>query len=290
MTIHPVAPFHWKARGCTPAPALCLVAGMLLVAAPAEAQISMSVSPIRADHAVPAGQMRTNVITAENQSSRPLRVRVTVADWYLEQDGTPVFVKRGTHPGFSMSRWVDVNPTEFEVPAADTQVIRYTLTIPEGTPGASYRTALLVESLPDFVDAPEANVAYLTTRFGVIIYNRVGNPTPEVEITGQALVTDREALGLPAVRLTVRNPGLVNVRVSGESRILDSAGRVLQRLPIPDAVVLPQSERDLVLRLDEPVTHPAVTILSRLDVGQTELLEVETRIGVLAASNEGVGR
>ena len=41
MTIHPVAPFHWKARGCTPAPALCLVAGMLLAAAPAEAQIDL---------------------------------------------------------------------------------------------------------------------------------------------------------------------------------------------------------------------------------------------------------
>lgn len=251
----------------------------LLAAPPAAAQVSMNVAPVRVEHAVAPGQIHTDVITVENVAVRPLRARVSVADWQLERDGTPTFVKRGRLPAFSMSEWVEVGPTEFEIPPGGTQTIRYTVDVPPGVADASYRTAILIESLPDFVGVPAANAAYLTARIGVIVYNRVGTLTPALEIVKQEIVHDAAAPGGMAIRIGLRNPGLTHVRASGHSSIVDLDGRVLQSLPVRDAVVLPQSEREISLPLEQPVDRPAFSVLSQIDGGLPQLLEVETRVG-----------
>ena len=73
------------------------LAAMLAIAwaTPASAQLSISVSPIRVEQAIQPGKTRTDVVTVENVSDQLLRARVTVADWFLERNGTPVFVKHG---------------------------------------------------------------------------------------------------------------------------------------------------------------------------------------------------
>ena len=134
-----------------------------------------------------------------------------------------------------MSEWIDVNPTEFEIGPGGTQVIRYTLTVPAGLPDASYRTAVLVESLPDFAGTPDRNVAYLTARIGLIIYNRVGTEAPLAEVIGQEVVSDPETPYSKSVKLTIRNPGLVNFRLSGESQIVTPDGRVCRWCQSPTA-------------------------------------------------------
>ena len=266
--------------------AVVLTAMVCAAVSPAEAQLAMSLSPVRVEHAIPPGELWTDIVTVENVSDRPLRARVTVADWYLERNGTPVFVKRGTRPGLSMSEWIDVNPTEFEIGHGETQVVRYTLNVPASLADASYRTAVLVESLPDFAGTPDRNVAYLTARIGVIIYNRVGTKAPQAQVVGQEVVSDPEIPNSKAVKLTIRNPGMVNVRLSGESQILTPDGRVLQVVEIPDGVVLPQSEREVLLRLEEPISHRVFNVLSRIDIGLEELLEIETQVGVVVADGD----
>ena len=287
MTIHQVAPFREKARGGTRAAAVCLAAGVLLTAAPAPAAqvslLSMSVSPIRVEHAIQPGEEKTALIVVENNSDRRLRARVAVADWYLKRDGAPVFVKRGELPPFSMSEWIEVNPSEFELSPGEFQTIRYTVTAPAGTAVGGYRAAILIDSLPDFEDTPRANVTYVTGRVGVILYNRVGNAPVQAEVVGQEVVTDPRNAARLAVRLSLRNRGRTHFRVSGRSRILDSAGTVLRALAVEDAVVLPQSERDILVWFERPADLSEFTVLSRLDVGLPEWLEVETHVGAVAA-------
>jgi len=102
----------------------------LALAAPARGQILMSVTPIRVEHAIAPGQAKTDVITVENVADKGLRARVVVSDWYLDRDGTPVFVKRGAITRFSMSDWIEVNPTELTLRPGETRTIRYTFRIP----------------------------------------------------------------------------------------------------------------------------------------------------------------
>ena len=269
---------------CTPlrrqSATLLVVAAVLVCGTrPARAQVSMSVMPIRAELAVQPGETKTQLIQVENPSEQPLRLSIAVADWSIDASGTPLFVKRGSLPEFSMSAWIEVNPTQFEVPPGSIQTVRYTVTVPPGIPAGSYRTVMLVESLPDFDRASLVRVAQLSARIGVIVYNRIGDVEPEVEVVAQEMFDDPESPGAQKLRLRFRNPGVMHYRVNGESRIVDATGSVLQQLRVPDTVVLPRSERDIIVELERAVSHPYFTIVSQLDVGLPDLLEVETRIG-----------
>ena len=180
-----------------------LVCGTL----PARAQVSMSVMPIRAELAVQPGQMETQLFQVENPSEEPLRLSIAVADWFIDASGVPLFVKRGSLPGFSMSAWIEVNPTQFELPPRSIQTVRYTVTVPPGIPTGSYRTAMLVESLPDFDRASPVRVAQLSARIGVIVYNRIGDVEPETRRRLKAhtrakdrLLADQQRISLPDCR------------------------------------------------------------------------------------------
>ena len=262
--------------------------GLLAVAwafgpSPAQAQLSFGVAPIRAEHVVQPGDMKTDLIVVENTSDRPLRARVTVADWHLERDGAPVFVKRGELPTFSMSEWVEINPSEFAVNPGDLQTIRYTVTAPAGTPAGGYRAAILIESLPDFETAPRANTAYVSGRVGVILYNRIGDLPVQVEVVAQEVVPDPSRVEQMAVRISLRNRGQTHFRVTGESHLLDATGEALHVVPVEDTVVLPQSDRYILVWFERPADLSEFTVLSRLDVGLGEWVEVETRVGVFTA-------
>ena len=80
----------------------------------------------------------------------------------------------------------------------------------------------------------------------------------------------------PSGRVTPPRCGLVLLRRS----------QVLQVVSIPDGVVLPQSEREVLLRFEEPTSHRVFNVLSRVDIGQEELLEIETHVGVVAADDD----
>jgi hypothetical protein len=72
----------------------------------------------------------------------------------------------------------------------------------------------------------------------------------------------------------------VHVRVSGSTRLVDPSGRDLQAVEIPDSVVLPQSERQLLVRLPHPGAHQAFRVVSLVDAGMPELLEAETVVAL----------
>ena len=241
-------------------------------------QISISVTPIRVEHELAPGGTKTDVIRVENIADRVLRARVVVSDWYLERDGTPVFVKRGRIAAFSMSDWIEVNPAELTLRPGETRTIRYTVDVPANTADGGYRTANLIESLPDLDSQRQALTAYINARIGVIVYGRVGAAAPAVEIARQQLLEDPSTPGWKAVHLTLRNTGVVHFRYQGDSQLLDATGAVLATVSVPESVVLPQSERDVVVKFEPRLPASALSVVTRLDVGLPERLEIETRV------------
>lgn len=252
----------------------------------ATAQVSIGVSPIRVEHAVQPGQLKTDIVTVSNLSTKPQRLQVTVADWYLSGDGIPVFVKRGKMPDFSMSEWTEVNPTELEIPAGGSHTLRYSITVPSDAPDGGYRTAILIESLPEFPGSRQAMTYNINARIGVVIYNRVGKSQILVDIASQQIIPFPDAPAHAAVQLEIKNSGRMHFRVVGECIIEDREGRVLQTLSIPDSVVLPQSLRSIVLPISTELPRDGYRILSRVDTGLPEILEIETLITALTAAYE----
>ncbi len=250
------------------------------------AQISIGVAPLRAEHAIQAGQVKTDIITINNLSSKPQHLQATISDWYLSADGVPVFVKRGKVRDFSMSEWTELNPTEFEIPAGGSQVLRYTIEIPPGTPDGGYRTSILIDSVPDHSAGKQAAAYIINARIGVIIYNRVGNAPIMPEIIGQRIIPSQEAPSHKAVELAIKNNGRVHFRLRGKCSIESLQGRTIELLEITDSVVLPQSMRSITLPVSADLPEEGFRILSRIDAGLPEVLEVETLVTTQYASKQ----
>ncbi len=117
---------------------------ILFVWSPALAKLDLEVSPIRAEHQVQAGEMETNVVRVQNLGDEPLRIQVSLQDWQLERQGELRFSRPGTHPR-SLARWLELNPTDFQLQPGQWGEIRYTLTVPTSAAPGSYWTALLVD-------------------------------------------------------------------------------------------------------------------------------------------------
>ena len=118
----------------------------------------------------------------------------------------------------------------------------------------------------------------MNARIGIILYNRIGVVTPDIQIAAQDLVPDPDAPDRLMLRVQIRNAGRVHARVSGDTRIMNDSGRDMELAPIRDAVVLPVSERYLFVRFAKPLPGDEFRIVSRLDVGLPDLLEAETRV------------
>ncbi len=251
----------------------------------AAAQISIGVAPLRAEHAIQAGQLKTDIITINNLSSKPQRMQASVSDWYLPADGIPVFVKRGKAPDFSMSEWTELNPTEFEIPAGGSQILRYTIEVPPGTPEGGYRTSILIESIPHYSAMKQPAAYNINARIGVMIYNRVGDAPIFPEVAGQHIILSPDAPSKTAVELSIKNNGRVHFRIRGKCTIENLHGSVIEVLDITDSVVLPQSARNIILPVSTKLPNDGFRILSRVDAGVPEILEVETVVTSQNASN-----
>ena len=70
----------------------------------------------------------------------------------------------------------------------------------------------------------------------------------------------------------------LHFRYQGDSQLLDATGAVLATVSVPESVVLPQSERDVVVKFEPRLPASALSVVTRLDVGLPERLEIETRV------------
>ena len=111
------------------------------------AQMTLEVSPIRAEHQIEAGGSETNVIQVHNAGPKPVRVKAQVQDWQMNRKGEVTFARVASTSG-SLSAWLEINPTDFQVEPGQTKEIRYTLTIPAGAKTGSYHAAIIVEGMP----------------------------------------------------------------------------------------------------------------------------------------------
>src|SRR5208283_565709 len=132
---------------------ICL-AICLLGVIPANAQMSIMVSPIRVEHQVKAGTNDTNVIEIRNEGTGPTRIAVHAEDWTMDRKGNVSFSPAGGDP-CSCANWIQLNPTDFRLDPGQTRQIRYSLTVPAEAKEGGYRAAIALTGMP----LPEEGIA-----------------------------------------------------------------------------------------------------------------------------------
>ena len=255
--------------------------------------IKLAVSPMRTDINMPAGQSHTEAMRVVNDGTQPAHLRAWPADWYFNEKDAPQFERAGSHADYSCGSWVKVNPTEFEVPAHGSAIVRYTTTIPAGTPEAGYHCGVAVETTRDPNEHLAATGLLTLFRFVNSIYVKIGNPEPQGEVTSLELVPIAAdapgADGKPSdsphweYRLQIHNPGRTHIRVTAKIELRDAAGNKIDGSSVDSQPVLPEISRTFKLASQRAILPGDYRLVATIDIGRPALLQTERPIHIEAA-------
>ena len=258
--------------------ALLLVCG---VRAPAAAQVSVEVSPLRVEIQAGPGATSTQAITLNNGGKETVRVRARLSDWDLSRDGSPQFEGVPEGGPFSATAWVRVAPPEILIDPGKDGVVRFTLSVPVGTAPSGYRAGILFEFLPASGDLTRrAKEMQFRSRVATLIYVNVGEPPVTVELTDLRTRVTPEQTALVAV---LANTSKRTVRTKGTLTVFDSTGKQVTQSSVPDVPVLPESEREVVIVAFEaakPLPAGDYRVEVKIDVGMPAVIVGETTLKV----------
>jgi P pilus assembly chaperone PapD len=253
----------------------------VLASAPAGAQSSVEVSPLRVELKAVAGASTTQAVTVTNTGSAPVRVRATISDWHLSREGAPQFVE-ATDPKYSASGWMRVAPPEQVIEPGKDAIVRFTLAVPADVAPAGYRSSVLFEFGPVTAPAPRAREVQVRSRIATLVYANVGEPPAAVDLVDLSTrIVKDQPIQIVAV---LKNTGRRTVRTRGTLTLYDKSGAVISQTVVPDVPVLPESEREVVINaLDPGKPGPPAgeyRVEVKIDVGLPALLVGETTVKV----------
>jgi hypothetical protein len=264
-------------------PLIVALAALTLWAAPAAAQVSVEVSPLRVELTAGPGSTTTQAITLNNAGNDAVRVRATLTDWDLSRDGAPQFEGAVESGPYSATPWLRIAPPEQIIEAGKNAIVRFSMTVPAGMQPGGYRTGVLFEFGPATGDpVVRGREVMIKSRIATLIYINIGEPAMAAELTD--LRTRSAGPQLQAVA-TVRNTSRRSVRTKGSLLVYDGTGRMVREVAVPDVPLLPESERDVSMNVIDPEKHAALAageyrLELRMDVGLPAVLVGETTLKV----------
>jgi P pilus assembly chaperone PapD len=242
-----------------------LIFTIIAVSNSAYSDISFTVSPMTVELEKNVGDVYTGVITVNNEGSnnQSLFLQTYIADWYLDNAGKQVFQKATTLEDMTLkamtlkattseattseatalkamilehscSKWITVNPSEFEISPGEFQEIRYTITVPPEANG-DYWTTLFIKSIPSVANSDKPkNEAVMTGQIGTTIY--VTTPKSKKDCKIESFVIDSQH-----AEITLKNLGQAHIRAEGELKIEAIEGKYKNSLEMPAILILPAS-------------------------------------------------
>ena len=199
------------------------------------------VSPPRFEVDAKAGNTLRQVIEITNRSAQPARYRIHTADFVLGSDYGVTF--HDELLADSCRPWVAIERPLVSLPANGTMRYRFEVQVPQDAPAGECRFAVMIEAdEPQLTKAGEVSLP-IVGRIGVIVYVKVGDAAPLLEVFGPQTVT-LNGRQVPAIK--VHNSGNAHTRLSGFLSGKDAAGRKYDFTP-SDLPILPGEVRYVFL-------------------------------------------
>jgi P pilus assembly chaperone PapD len=249
---------------------LLCIAGFLREAIPAEAQMSLMVSPIRVEHQVKPGTNETNVIEVRNEASEPTRVTIHPEDWTVDRKGNVSFSRLAGDP-YSCGNWLQINPTDFRLDPGQSRQIRYALNVPADAREAGYRAAIVLEGMSLRTEGPTRREMNLHGRIAVVAYATVGNPEIKAQFQDFQVYAGNKGTSF---KMILANQGDVHFRIKKSwIAVKNSKGEEVGRVEVPEIPVLPGGVRELEFKKEDLVLSKGTYLAEAiLDVGREDFL------------------
>jgi len=246
---------------------------LLAVLMSVSAEIAISITPMRVDLKFVPGATINDTLTVSNTGDQPVRIKVSIQDWELTFQGTPVFASPQPGTAFSCSRWIQINPVDFRLGAGQNRTIRYAIAVPETAAMQGYRSAVICEIIPD-VKPGEKKKVQIKGQIAMIVYGTAGKPQPVCEVVD--LKTESKA-GKTDFVLIMKNKGPVQFRSGGQIEVRDAGNHKVAEVTIPDVPALPESEREIRIPFEKQLPMGEYRLIAMIDIGTKEMVGAEAK-------------
>lgn len=251
--------------------AVSLILAFCAFPLPAGAEISFSVSPIRMELSGEPGGTHTDAVEVRNEGNEKVRIKVSMQDWYLSEEGTPVFQKGGTQAR-SCVGWMKINPVDFLLQPGEKKVVRYSVAIPAGIKDGGYWGAFVFETVPQIEPGQKTKSVAIKGNIAAIVYLVAGKPVPAGDISDMGYEVVK---GEKRIFTRIKNSGDVHFRIKGNLKITDEAGKTVQTVDLPDVPVLAGASRTIPVSLGDKLPAGKYTAVATVDIGAKAILAGE---------------
>ena len=243
---------------------LFFLIGLISLFAFCQEGFAFSIEPSRIEISVPAGGRRGKTILVDNSGSDiALHLKVYTQDINYLPDGSNEFLTPGTTQ-WSCAEWIDVMPSELDIPAGQTAKVRLSVAAPVDVRGGYY-AIVFFESQP------------LYYQQGIGVNFRLGGlvavTISKTELR-QGRLADISFLPPQEVEISIFNEGNVLIRPQGKVKIFNYRGKRLQQLDFnPSRLgILPKTLRKFNLELEKPLAKDDYRLKVEIDYGAKYLL------------------
>lgn len=205
---------------------------------------AFTVSPGRIEITLPDGEKYEGSYTVGNPSDTPIRIKVTVEEWFAGQDKEAI---KGEWPSLE---WVKLSPQELDLRPNETSVINCTVSLPKEAKG-EYAAMIYFGSVPDpskkgiQMRGSIGNALYVIVKGTEVIKGELNNIT----------ITNIDPL---EIRVEIRNLGNIHIRPAGKITVrkkgllVNEEGRELIEIPFNkgEEPVFPKMECVFLSRSD----------------------------------------
>lgn len=219
-------------------PSRYLSALALFVSCVSFAHANLSISPLKHELTIEAGQQKSAIIKVTNNSDAPITLYTSKEDFISGDDtGTPTFVKpqNQTSDEYSLSNWVDIENANITLAKGETREVRFTVKVPEkGEPGGHYGAIFFSPGAPSGVQVA------VVQRLGVLILINVPG---DIQIAGSlksfeigkklenkfAPATDFSTFPI-LFETKFKNEGNTHLKPTGRIELIDEKGETLKNI------------------------------------------------------------
>ena len=218
--------------------------------------VKMNIDPPRVEMSVlPGGEEGGYVTVLNYDEDEAIHVKAYVNDLVYLPDGSNDFLPKGSTP-WTISDWIKIGPTEFDIAPGQEAKVRYVVNIPKGIEGGRYGVVFF-EISPPLADLNRSS-ATVNIRLGSIFLVTVRG-TEEYNVQLQDISVGNQAEdGSFEIYCTVNNKGNVLARPTGPLKIIDASQAEVATLKLnaQKSGVLPGTGRRFSVKYDKDKLAP----------------------------------
>ncbi|MFH0940247.1 MAG: hypothetical protein V1840_00125 [Candidatus Omnitrophota bacterium] len=196
--------------------------------------------------AIASGSYDGGEVKVENNGNEPVAVKVYLEDWvYKSQDGGKEFMPKGT-TALSCSNWINFYPADFTLPVGGTQMVRYTVTVPQDAKGGYYSVMFFETGGGEMEKLDEQGntmTVKVLNRLGALFYvEPQGTIQKTAELKNLEISQNLNRLN---VSVELVNTGNTDIAASGTFNVMDAQGYVYARGAFEEVYTLPKDKTTL---------------------------------------------